>query len=81
MARLRALGACLLRVLPWMAHLVPPETAGSLHRLPLAVVAAQRRGAGDGGGSAAGAASVLGGVAGTGSMPSIWMGQLSRYLL
>ena len=30
---------------PWMAHLVSPDSAGSLHWLPLAVVAMHRRGA------------------------------------
>ena len=31
---------------PWMAHLVPPGSAGSLHRLPFVVIALHRRGSG-----------------------------------
>ena len=54
--------------------------AGSLHSLPEAVVEAQRCGTDDGGGSAC-APLVLGGVDGTGSRPSMWMGELCGYLL
>ena len=51
-----------------------------MHSLPEAVVEAQRCGTDDGGGSAC-APLVLGGVDGTGSRPSMWMGELCGYLL